>query len=122
MKKSTSTASFVLLHVLLMIYSVTGICSKLASAQAFMSLKFCIYYGLEILLLAIYAIGWQQAIKKLPLTTAYANKAVTVLWGAVWGVMLFRERITWGHAAGIALAAAGVILYSAEHEETRDER
>ena len=49
------------------------------------------------------AIGWQQVIKRIPLTTAFANKAVTVVWGLVWGALFFREAVTPGKLLGAAL-------------------
>jgi hypothetical protein len=82
MKKKTFFI-YIVLHIMLMIYSMSGICSKMASKQPFLSPRFIIYYGLVIVLLGFYAIAWQQVIKILPLTTAYANRAVTVIWGAV---------------------------------------
>lgn len=121
MKKSDLKVYFGL-HLLLMIYSLSGLCSKLASREAFLSLRFCLYYGTMILILGVYAIGWQQVIKRLPLTTAYANKAVTVIWGLIWGMVFFHEEITWGKVAGVAMIVAGVALYafsggrSQEHE------
>ena len=81
---------------MLMIYSMSGICSKLASGEAFLSFRFCFYYAIIILLLGFYAIGWQQIIKRLPLTTAFANKAVTVIWGIIWGAVFFHEKVTVG--------------------------
>lgn len=101
-----------LLHLMLMIYSASGICSKLAAGQPFLSFKFCLYYGLIILLLGFYAIGWQQIIKRLPLTTAFANKAVTVIWGIIWGVVFFREPVTTGKIIGAVLVIAGVVLFA----------
>lgn len=103
--------TFCLLHLMLMVYSMSGICSKLAAEEAFLSIKFCFYYGIIILLLGGYAIGWQQIIKRLPLTTAFANKAVTVIWGIVWGALFFKESITIGKIIGAALVIAGVILF-----------
>ena len=110
------------LHLMLMIYSLSGICSKKAAEVPFLSLKFCLYYGIVILLLAFYAIGWQQIIKRLPLTTAFANKAVTVVWGIIWGAVFFRERITPGKLLGAAIVIAGVVLYvlSYNHDESHD--
>ncbi|MCM1220381.1 MAG: transporter [Lachnospiraceae bacterium] len=110
-----------LLHIMLMLYSTSGICSKMAAGQPFLSLKFCIYYAAIIALLGLYAIGWQQVIKRLPLTTAFANKAVTVVWGIVWGFLFFQESITWGKVLGALLVIAGVVMYAradegAEHE------
>ncbi len=75
-----------------------------------MSFKFVLFYGLVILLLGIYALLWQQIIKRMPLTTAYANKAVTVVWGMVWGALLFQEDITLQKCIGAAIIVVGVIL------------
>ena len=68
---------FLLLHVILGIYAGSSVCSKLAAQQPFLSAAFIVLYGLMLLALVVYAVGWQQVIKHLPLTTAYANKAVT---------------------------------------------
>ncbi len=101
-----------LLHLMLMIYSMSGICSKKAAGVPFLSPMFCVYYGLIILLLGFYAIGWQQIIKRLPLTTAFANKAVTVVWGIVWGVLFFHEAVTPGKLLGALLVVIGVVMYA----------
>lgn len=77
-----------------------------------MSFRFCLYYGCIILLLGIYAVGWQQIIKHLPLTTAFANKAVTVVWGIIWGCAFFHEMITPGKVIGAVLVIMGVVLYA----------
>ena len=74
---------FLLLHVILGIYAGSSVCSKLAAQQPFLSAAFIVLYGLMLLALVTYAVGWQQVIKHLPLTTAYANKAVTVVSGIV---------------------------------------
>ena len=100
------------LHLLLMLYSTSGICSKKAAAVSFLSREFCIFYGIIIVLLGVYAIGWQQIIKRLPLTTAFANKAVTVVWGIIWGFLFFHESVTIGKVLGAALVIAGVVIYS----------
>ena len=100
------------LHILLMVYSLDGILSKLASFEAFMSFKWCLCYGGVVALLGIYAIGWQQIIKRMPLTSAYANKAVTVLWGIVWGFLFFNERVTVGKIVGALFIICGVVLFS----------
>ncbi len=99
------------LHILLLVYSASTVFSKLASGYSFLSFKFLLCYGMVLLLLGAYAVFWQQIIKRLPLMTAYANKAVTVVWGIVWGVVFFDEKITWEKALGAALVIAGVIIY-----------
>ena len=100
------------LHMLLMVYSTSGILSKLAAGVDFLSIEFCLYYGGALFLLGVYAIGWQQILKRLPLTTAFSNKAVTIVWGIVWGALFFFEPITLPKAVGALLISAGVVLFS----------
>ena len=71
-KKSKRYSMLIALHILLMVYSMSGIFSKLASGEPFLSLKFCLYYGGVIAILGVYALGWQQIVKRLPLTVAFA--------------------------------------------------
>lgn len=110
-----------LLHIMLMIYSMSCICSKLAAGQKFLSFKFCLYYGLIIVLLGFYAIGWQQIIKRMPLTVAFANKAVTVAWGIVWGFIFFNEAITPGKVVGAVLVIVGILVYAIADKEENNE-
>lgn len=109
-----------LLHLLLMIYSTSGIFSKLAAGQPFFSPLFCLYYVVVIALLGLYAIAWQQIIKRLPLTTAFANKAVTIVWGMVWGALWFHEKITIGKVIGAALVVVGVVIFAQADGEKQD--
>lgn len=105
------------LHLLLALFSCSGIMSKLASGYPFMSWGFILCYGGMVCVLGIYAIGWQQVIKRIPLTTAYANRAVTVVWGIVWGAVLFGETITWPKVVGALVVLAGVALYATAGDE-----
>ncbi len=109
---SAKTKTLVALHALLALYSLSSVCGKLASGYAFMSTGFVVCYGGMIALMGIYALGWQQAIKRLPLTFAYANKAVTVIWGLVWGILIFNETVSPQKIAGCLIVLAGVVLYA----------
>lgn len=120
MKKNKIKILF-LLHMMLMIYSMSGICSKKAAGTQFLSFEFCIYYGFIIALLGFYAIGWQQIIKRIPLTTAFANKAVTVVWGIIWGFVFFHEPVTVGKVIGAIFVIAGVVLYAYADEGGQNE-
>lgn len=121
MEKAQKIKTYVLLHALMLIFSLSPVCSKLAGQQPFLSFKFIFFYGLVILLLGIYALLWQQIIKRMPLTTAYANKAVTVVWGMVWGALLFQEDITPQKCIGAAIIVAGVMLYAFSDGKTSKE-
>lgn len=120
MNKSKLKVLFAL-HLMLMIYSMSGICSKLAAQEKFLSFKFCLFYAFIIILLGFYAIGWQQIIKRLPLTTAFANKAVTVVWGIIWGAVFFHETVTVGKVIGAALVIIGVVIYARADEGEKNE-
>ncbi len=120
MSKSSAKTLF-LLHVLLGIYSLSEVFAKLASNQPFLSFSFILFYGLVIAMLGMYAIGWQKVIKHMPLTTAYANKAVTVIWGCFWGIVLFREQLSLQKVIGICIVIAGVILFEIASQEDAHE-
>lgn len=105
------------LHIMLVLYSFSSILSKLAARQQFFSWNFCIYYALIILLLALYAIGWQQVIKRLPLSVAFANKAITIVWGIIWGFPFFDEKVTLGKLIGAVMVIIGIVLYAKEDEK-----
>ena len=92
-------------------YSCSGIFTKLAAGESFLSIKFCLFYGMVILILFLYAIGWQQIIKRVPLTLAYSAKAATVVWGMIWGVSIFRDKITVQNIIGAVMIIAGIVLY-----------
>lgn len=102
------------LHLLLAVYSLSSVLSKLSGRYTWQEPGFWLCLAGVFGLLGLYALGWQQVIKRLPLTTAFANKAVTVVWGLVWGALLFAEPITPGKLAGCGLIVAGVVLYARE--------
>ena len=113
---------YLLLHILLIIYSLGGIISKKAASESFLSAVFLFYYFALLLSLVVYAFGWQQIIKVLPLSTAFANKAITVVWGLVWGKLLFDENITVGKLIGIGFIVAGIVLFSYSGKSVVNER
>lgn len=111
-EKSKSIIRIFILHIVLLVFSLSTVLSKLASGEEFLSMRFCGLYAGIILLLGIYAIVWQQLIKHLPLIFAYANKAVTVIWGLIWGYLLFSENITPNKVIGALIVIAGIVVFS----------
>ena len=109
------------LHVLLLIYSLVSFFSKSAAQQEFMSPQFIAFYIGMIAMLGIYAVGWQQVIKHLSLTLAFANKAVTVIWGILWGWVFFGEEITFTMLIGAVIVMAGVVLFGIEDAREQQE-
>ena len=104
------TQAFLCLHIVLLLYSLGGIFAKYAGMAPFMSGRFILCYGVVLLNLAFYAIMWQQVLKRIPLITAYANKAATIIWGFLWGMLIFGEEISLKKAIGMFIIISGVIL------------
>lgn len=99
-------------NIMFFVYSFTGVLTKYASREQFLSIRFLMFYGGVLALMGIYAVVWQQIIQVMPLMVAYANKAVVIMWGLLWGVLFFDERISIGKLAGALMAATGVILFA----------
>lgn len=121
MDKKTSLTSMLILHLMIAGYSCSGIFTKLAAGESFLSLKFCFFYAMVILILFLYAIGWQQIIKRVPLTLAYSAKAAAVVWGMIWGILFFKDKITFNNIIGAALIIAGIAMYfKSEGDKDKD--
>lgn len=107
---NTKIKYFAVLHIELFILSLSGICSKMAAQNQFLSFWWIFWYALVLLNLGVYAIVWQQIIKHLPLTTAYANKAIGIVWGILWGILIFHEQLKWNMIVGAIVVIIGVIV------------
>ena len=110
-----------LLQLCIMIYTISGIISKFASAESFMSVKFIVLYGLEIVVLGIYAIFWQQIIARIQLSIAYANKSASLLWSFLWAIAIFHEKITLNNIIGVLIVMAGIVLINLDSQPKSQE-
>lgn len=90
-----------------LIYSFAGIFSKISANQESL-FKMLLFASLELLMLGVYAIVWQQLLKKFQLTTAMAFKGVTVIFAIVWSVILFGETVNWKNIIGAILIVIGI--------------
>lgn len=113
-KKKFQIKDILMLQIVFFIYSINSVVAKFASAQEPFSLNFILLYGLELCVLGIYAILWQQLIKRMELSVAYSNKAVVLLWAMVFGALLFKEQITLTKVAGILLVIVGIVVLNSE--------
>ncbi|AWW27110.1 transporter [Acetobacterium carbinolicum] len=102
--------NYFFLHASLLLYSIGSVFSKLASQEDFLSLGFIFFYGLFLMVLFVYALLWQQILKRFPLTVAFANKAITILWGIVWGYLIFGEPLRLGMLLGSIIIVSGIYL------------
>ena len=110
-KKKTKIRDICILQAVIAVYTLSTVFAKFASGQEFLS-----FYGIEILILGVYAIIWQQLIKKFDISVAYANKAMGLLWSIVWAILIFNETITIKNVIGVIIVIAGTIIVNSEDE------
>lgn len=114
--KKIGVKQIVLLQAIIVIYTISSIMAKFASAGETLE-KVVLFFGLDLLFLGIYAICWQQMIKIFPLSVAYANRAMALLWSAVWAKIIFGEHISVQQMIGIALVIVGTMVINTDKEE-----
>ena len=102
--------NIIFLHSIIFLYALSSVCAKFASRMEFFSLRWMLLYGLQIFILGVYAILWQQVLKRMKLNFAYANKSLTLVWGMLFGLFIFKEGISLFNILGAAVVLAGVII------------
>jgi drug/metabolite transporter (DMT)-like permease len=120
MNKLKKLKNIIMLQAVVVIYTVSGIMSKQASASGNI-LEFAFYFGMEFVILGIYAILWQQMIKHFELSVAYANRSMAVVWSLVWAVVFFHNSITFKNIVGVIFVLAGTIIINMDKVEKKDD-
>lgn len=116
-KKNQIIKQILVLQIIIVIYTFAGVAGKFAAQQELFSLQFLALYGVEIAILGVYAILWQQVIKRIDLSIAYANRAVAIIWSLLWAVVLFNEQVTLTNVIGGIIIIIGTIIVNGEQHE-----
>lgn len=103
---------YIFLHLLIFVYAVSAMLGKKASGLGFLSMEFLITYSGIFACMGIYAVGWQQVIKRLPLISAYASRAATVIWGMLFGHFLYSEPVSVRQVIAAIVIAGGIVCFS----------
>ena len=111
-KRGLSFSSMLLLIVAFLIYSMTGIFTKMSSMQEMLSISYIQYFALVILSMAVYAVLWQIILKRVELTQAYLFKSLTVVFSLFFAWSIFHEVITLKNLIGCGFIVAGIVLNS----------
>lgn len=115
MKKNNYSISFtsvLLMIVAFLIYSSTGVFSKLTSMQNFLSIDYVIFFSMIIVALAVYAVLWQLILKKVPLSQAFLFKSTGIVFALIYAHFIFDERISATNVIGAFLIMCGIIVNS----------
>lgn len=116
--KRSGLFPYLLMHTIFLLYSFYTVLGKVASGYDFLSFRYCMLYASLILILAVYAVLWQQVLKRVRLSVATANKAVTIIWGMLWSALFFKEEITVRKLAGAAVISVGILVLSLSESRT----
>ena len=95
-----------------LLYASVGIFTKLASQQEFLSWAYVFSFGGAVAVIGIYAILWQQIIRRIELSTAYMFKGTTIIFTMLFAHWLFGEQITWNNIVGAAIIIIGIVLFA----------
>ena len=106
-----------ILQLAVLFYTLSSVAGKFASAYSFLSFPFIALYGVEIAILGIYAIVWQQIIKRVDLSIAYTNRSLSLMWSMIWSSLFFREAITVQNVIGVIIIIIGVMIVNGTEKE-----
>ena len=109
MKKITD---YIFLLVSFLIYSLTGVFTKFASMQDFLSWQYVLLLGGAVCVIGIYAVLWQQIIRRMPVSDAFMWKGTALVWMMLFANAIFGEPITIHNIIGSAIIIAGITLYA----------
>ncbi|EOS25390.1 hypothetical protein C804_04489 [Lachnospiraceae bacterium A4] len=121
MKKAEKLKNVLLLQGVIVLYTVSSVMSKEASASGDNLLRFLFFFGMEFVILGVYAVLWQQMIKRFELSVAYANRSMAVVWSMVWAVVFFHDTITVQNVLGVVLVVAGTWIINTETKEDQND-
>lgn len=106
----SKACNYALMHINFVIVSFSFVLARYAGFYYLFSLRAMVLYGLSFVLLGVYAIIWQQVIKQIKLSVAYANRTVIIILGMLWGVLFFGEEINAFKVIGVVVILIGVAL------------
>lgn len=96
------------------LYASESIFTKSASACRFGSLSYCLWFAGAVAIMGLYAICWQQILKRIELSTAYMFKGTSLIFVMFLAFAFFGEPITIMNVIGAAVIITGITLYARE--------
>ncbi|MBR0101315.1 MAG: EamA family transporter [Treponema sp.] len=108
------------MHAAFLVYTLYPLLGKFATRYELLSFPFLALYCVVFGVLFVYAILWQQVLKKIPLTTAIANKSITIVWGMIFGLLIFKEQVSLKMIIGASLILSGILILSTEKEKLQE--
>lgn len=104
------------LQIAVIVYTLAGVCGRLAGNYSFLSAGFILWFGLEFVVLGVYAILWQQIIKRVDLSIAYVNRSLAIVWSMLWAFLIFDESISDSNIIGVIIIVIGTLIVNSDNE------
>lgn len=95
-----------------LVYACTSIFTKMASRKEMLSWPYLLWIAGTVGVMGVYAILWQQVIKRMPIATAYMFKGTSLIFGLLFAYLLFGEQITLYNIIGAAIIITGIAIYA----------
>lgn len=99
-----------------LLYSLSTLLMKLAAGSVFLSLPFFVYFSGGVLLLFVYALLWQEMLKKFPLFTAYSARGLAIFYSLLAGAFFFGEQIGFKAILASGLVMLGIVLVTGDEK------
>ncbi len=112
MSQKLTILSIVSLVAINMLYACISLFTKYASQQDFMSWNYVLGLIGAVSIMGLYAVLWQQVLKRIELSLAYMFKGTSLIFVMLLAYILFGEQITWNNIAGAIIIISGIVLYA----------
>lgn len=103
---------YISLIIINLLYACVSIFTKLASQQEFMSWEYVLTFFGAVMVMGVYAVLWQQILKRIELSVAYMFKGTSIIFVMLLAYLLFGEQITWNNILGAIIIIAGIVLFA----------
>ncbi|MBO4874517.1 MAG: EamA family transporter [Bacteroidales bacterium] len=94
------------------IYACTAIFTKSASQHQFLSFPYILWLGGAVAVMGVYALLWQQVIKRMPIAEAYMFKGTSLIFVLLLSALIFGEAITLSNIIGAVVIIVGIVIYA----------
>lgn len=95
-----------------MLYACVSLFTKYASQQEFMSWNYMVGLIGAIGVMGLYAVLWQQVLKRIELSLAYMFKGSSLIFVMLLANVIFGEQITWNNIVGAIIIISGIVLFA----------
>lgn len=94
------------------VYALTSFFTRSASNYEFLSKPYTLFLLGAVITMAVYALIWQQIIKRMPVSDAYMFKGTAVIFTMGISVLFFGETLTISNIIGAIIIVTGIALYA----------